>query len=268
MVTKVKQANFSKVADRDTGLLPTGTSGSWLRKYFFIPHWIQTGHLKKFNLVAKEIVSHSGKGKKRLFVEKGGSDEWNVNPNPGSWESTVYDSQNFEQLYVTYSNIALKSQSNEIFYLQFFSQMASSQAPYSVFKTLRNLSLNLRRHPRFLIDFPLLFIAEILYMYSLYCFIWKVATLCIITEYWGVLFFRIICTNSHLSLNTESRYSQYCLIQRVTTQCFIHSRESLLTAESYFQQFWRTLPSFKGTMKQKMNYASRALFSKNIVKES
>jgi hypothetical protein len=39
----------------------------------------------------------------------------------------------------------LKGQSNEIFYLRFFSQMDFSQAPYSVFKDFLNLASNSRR---------------------------------------------------------------------------------------------------------------------------
>ncbi len=78
------------------------------------------------------------------------------------------------------------------------------------------------------------------------------------------LFVRIICKNSHLSFNTESWYSPHSLIWRVTTSHIFYSVQSLLTAECYFQKIWRTPPSFKGTMQQKMNYACRALLTKNI----
>jgi hypothetical protein len=44
------------------------------------------------------------------------------------------------------------------------------------------------------------------------------------------------------------------LIWRVITPRIVYSWESLLTAESYFQKIWRTPPSFKGTMKQEINY--------------
>jgi hypothetical protein len=81
------------------------------------------------------------------------------------------------------------------------------------------------------------------------------------------LFVRIICINSRMSFNTESRYSPYCLLQRVATPRLIYSGESLLTAESYFQKLWRTSPSFKGTIKQTMDYPYRVLLTKNIWKE-
>jgi hypothetical protein len=57
----------------------------------------------------------------------------------------------------------------------FFSQIDFSQAPYSVFKDFSNLASNSRRYSRFLIDSPLLFIAES--RYSLHCLIRRVATL-------------------------------------------------------------------------------------------
>ncbi len=56
-----------------------------------------------------------------------------------------------------------------------FSQMDFSQAPYSVFKDFSNLASNSRRYSRFLIDSPLLFIAES--QYSPYCLERRVATL-------------------------------------------------------------------------------------------
>jgi hypothetical protein len=58
------------------------------------------------------------------------------------------------------------------------------------------------------------------------------------------LFVRIICINSYLSFNTESRYSPYCLLWGVTTSRLIYSGESLLTAKSYFPKPWRTSPFF------------------------
>ncbi len=80
-------------------------------------------------------------------------------------------------------------------------------------------------------------------------------------------FVSIICINSRLSFNMESRYSPYCLLRRVTTPCLIYSGESLMTAESYFQKLWRTPPSFKGTMKQKrtmhVEYCSPRAFQKS-----
>jgi hypothetical protein len=119
------------------------------------------------------------------------------------------------------------------------------------------------RYSRFLINSPLLFIAES--QYSPYCLIRRVATLRFIIT--GSLIVRIICINSRLSFNTESRYSPYCLLQRVLTPWIVNSGESLLTAESYFKKLWRTPPSFKGTMKQKMD-TCRALLTKNILKDS
>ncbi len=78
-----------------------------------------------------------------------------------------------------------------------------------------------------------------------------------------------ICIKFRLSFNTESQYSTNWLLQRVTTPRLIYSgefysRESLLTAESYFQKLWRTPPSFKGTMKQKMDDPCRVLITKKI----
>ncbi len=84
---------------------------------------------------------------------------------------------------------------------------------------------------------------------------------------WVSLFVRIICMYSRLSFKAETWYSPYFLLQRVTTPRIVYSGESLLTAESYFQKLWRTHPFFKGTMKQEMIYARRALLNKNILKE-
>ncbi len=146
--------------------------------------------------------------------------------------------------------VHLKGHSNEIFLPPICSQMDSFQAPYSVFKDFLNLVLNLRRYSRFFIHSPLLFIAES--PYSPYCYYGELQLS--VSLYQELLFVRIICINSQLSFNTESLYSPYCLLRRVTTLCIIYSGESLLTAESYFQKLWRTLPSFQGTMKQKINH--------------
>ncbi len=127
------------------------------------------------------------------------------------------------------------------------SQMDSFQAPYSVFKDFLNLASNLRRYSRFFIHSPLLFILES--PYSLYCYYGELQLS--LSLYQESLFVRIICINSRLLFNTESLYSPYCLLRRVTTLCIVYSGESLLTAESYFQKLWRTLPSFQGTMNQK-----------------
>ncbi len=77
-----------------------------------------------------------------------------------------------------------------------------------------------------------------------------------------------ICIIVCLLFHTESQYSPYWLLRRVTTPRLIYSGESLLTAESYFQKLCRTPPSFKGTMKQKLDYPWRVLLTKNISKES
>jgi hypothetical protein len=72
-------------------------------------------------------------------------------------------------------DIDVKGTVQRDFLPQIFSQMDFSQALYSVFKDFSNLASNLRRYSRFLIDSPLLFIAES--RYSLYCLVRRVATL-------------------------------------------------------------------------------------------
>jgi hypothetical protein len=132
--------------------------------------------------------------------------------------------------------------------------MDFSQAPYSVLKTFRiwlwirwdihDFLLTLRCHFTWELIFPILFTAENCDSPHHFC--------------GKSLFVSIIYINSFLSLNTESQYSPYCLLRRVTTPRLIYSRESLLTAESYFQKIWRTPLSFTGTMKQKMDYPRTA----------
>jgi hypothetical protein len=98
----------------------------------------------------------------------------------------------------------------------FFSQMDFSQAPYSVFKDFPNLASNSKRYSRFLIDSPLLFIAES--QYSAYCLIRRVATL------------RFIITGSHYSLELSASTLACRLIRRVDTPRIVYYRESLLSA--------------------------------------
>jgi hypothetical protein len=137
--------------------------------------------------------------------------------------------------------------------------MDSCQAPYPVLKDFSNLASS-RRYSRFLIDSPLLFMAES--QYSSYCLIRRVVTL------------RITKAGSHYLLELSAKTLVCRLIRRVDTPCIvyygesllttpriIYSRESLLRAESYFQKLWRTPPSFKGKMKQKMNHTCKALLS-------
>jgi hypothetical protein len=71
--------------------------------------------------------------------------------------------------------LTLKGTVQRDFLPPIFSQMDFSQAPYSVFKDFSNLASNSRRYSRFLIDSPLLFIAES--QYSPYCLVRRVATL-------------------------------------------------------------------------------------------
>ncbi len=163
---------------------------------------------------------------------------------------------------------SLKRQSNEIFFPPIFTLMDSSQATYSVFKDFSNLASNSVRYSQFLIDSALYFKVES--RYSLNCLLRRVVTL------------RIILAGSHhlLALSAYNSCLAYRLIRRVNTPridyygeslhtfLLIYSGESLLTAKSYFQKLWRTPPSFKGTMKQKMDYPCRALLTKNISKES
>jgi hypothetical protein len=97
-----------------------------------------------------------------------------------------------------------------------FSQMDSSQAPYSVFKDFSNLALNSRRYSRFFIDSPLLFIAES--QYSPYCLIRRVATL------------RFIIAGSHYWLELSALTLAYRLIRRVDTPRIVYYGESWLPA--------------------------------------
>jgi hypothetical protein len=78
-------------------------------------------------------------------------------------------------LKLTNRNALLKGTVQRDFLPPIFSQMDCSQAPYSVFKDFSNLASNSRRYSRFLIDSPLLFIAES--QYSAYCLVRRVATL-------------------------------------------------------------------------------------------
>ncbi len=126
----------------------------------------------------------------------------------------------------------LKTSPTRFFTFDFFRD-GPSQAPYLVFKDFLNLALNSRRYFRYLVDSLLLF--KVGNQYSLYCFIWRDVTLCIIIAGSRYYIVEIISMNSRLSFNTESRYSPYCLIQRVTTPCIFYSRESLLTEGSYVQ---------------------------------
>jgi hypothetical protein len=151
----------------------------------------------------------------------------------------------------------LKGQSNEIFTSDFFTDGLLPSLLLSIY--FSNLASNSRRYSRFLIDSMLLLTAES--QYSLFCLIRRVVTLRFIIA--GRIV-RIIRINSRLSFNTQSRYSPYCLLRKVPTPRIVYSWESLLTAESYFKILWRTPPSFRGTMKQKMNYTCRALLTKNI----
>jgi hypothetical protein len=97
-----------------------------------------------------------------------------------------------------------------------FSQMDFSQAPYSVFKDFSNLASNSRRYSRFLIDSPLLFIAES--WYSPYCLVRRVATL------------RFIIAGSHYLLELSAWTLAYRLIRRVDTSRIVYYGESLLPA--------------------------------------
>ncbi len=78
---------------------------------------------------------------------------------------------------------------------------------------------------------------------------------------------RIVWINFRLSFNTESRYSPNCLVRRVTTPRIVYSGESLFDSGELLSKTLKDSPSFKGTMKQTMNYACSALFIKNILKE-
>jgi hypothetical protein len=84
----------------------------------------------------------------------------------------------------------------------------------------------------------------------------------------GVTNVWIFCRNSGLPFSTGSLYSQCCLIWRVKTPYIVYSGESLTTAGSLFlKQFWRTPPASKGTLKQNLDYACRALLTRNIKRE-
>jgi hypothetical protein len=156
----------------------------------------------------------------------------------------------------------LKGQSNEIFYLWFFHWWTPLKPLTRFLKTFRiwlriqwdihdiwmTLRCNIYCSGESI--FPVLFTTES----------------CDSPHHFGgeSPFVSIICIKSRLSFNTESQYSPDWLLRRVTTPHLIYSGESLLTAESYCQKIWRTPPSFKGTVKQKMDYPCRVLLTKNI----
>ncbi len=120
-------------------------------------------------------------------------------------------------------------QSNEIFYLPIFSQMDSSQAT-SIFQDFANLALNSMRNSQFLIDSPLLFIAESGYSH------YSIASYDHFSGETLPVFVTIIFINSRLSFITESRYFPCCLLRRVTIPRLIYGGESLLAADSYFHK--------------------------------
>ncbi len=111
----------------------------------------------------------------------------------------------------------LKGQSNEIFYLRFFHRWTSPKPLTRYLKIFSNLASNSRRYSRFLIDSPLLLIAES--QYSPYCFIRRVVTL------------RFIIAESHYLLELSASATLACrLIRRVDTPRIVYYGESLLPA--------------------------------------
>ncbi len=80
-------------------------------------------------------------------------------------------------------------------------------------------------------------------------------------------FVSIICINSSLLFNTESRYSPYCLLRRVTTPRLIYSGESLLTGE-LFSKTLKDSPFLYRDNETKKDYPCRVLLTKSISKES
>jgi hypothetical protein len=94
------------------------------------------------------------------------------------WVSTVHCKQ--VVTCVLYSKLDsrrsdLKRQSNEIYYLHFFHRWTPPQASFLIFIDFSNLAPNLMRYSQFLIDSPILFIAES--RYSRYCLLWRVEIL-------------------------------------------------------------------------------------------
>jgi hypothetical protein len=67
------------------------------------------------------------------------------------------------------------------------------------------------------------------------------------------------CRNSCLPLDTGRRYSLHCLLRRATTP-----RNN--SGESFYNNFEGFPPSLKMTSKQKIDYACRALLTRNILR--
>ncbi len=146
---------------------------------------------------------------------------------------------------------SLKRQSIKIFYLWIFHRWIPPKTLTWYLKDFSNMASTSMRYSQVLIDSPLLFTVES--QYSPHCLLRESCDS--LNRLSGESqFVRTICMKSRLSFNMESRYSPYCLLWRVTTPRPIYSGESLLTAKSYFQKHWRTPPSFKGTMMQKIHY--------------
>jgi hypothetical protein len=79
------------------------------------------------------------------------------------------------------------------------------------------------------------------------------------------LFVRIICINSRLLINTESRYSLYSLLRRATTPCLIHSGSRCWQWRVIYKNIEGLPFPFKGQWSKK-DYPSRVLLTKNIFK--
>ncbi len=134
--------------------------------------------------------------------------------------------------------ITLKGQSHEIFYLRFLHRWTSLTRYLKTFR----IWLQIRR------------VIAIFYWLSAIIMESQYSQYCLIRRVGESLLSELSAETLACRLIRESQYSSYCLIRRVTTPGIIYSGESLLTLESYLQKLWKTPPSFKGMMKQKINY--------------
>jgi hypothetical protein len=130
----------------------------WLDKNFpliltIIEMTFEFEYLSEFEFIFENNLEYESGGREGTFDEK--KQNWKIR-----CKCTV---------------LYLKGTVQRDFLPPFFSQIDFSQAPYSVFKDFSNLASNSKRYSRFLIDSPLLFIAES--RYSPYCLIRRVATL-------------------------------------------------------------------------------------------
>jgi hypothetical protein len=158
-------------------------------------------------------------------------------------------------------NLTLKGQSKEIFTSDFFNDGLLSSPLIGYLKTFR-IWLRIRWDIR-----GFCWLSAVIYSGELILLVLFTTESCNSPHHFGgeSPFVSIICINSRLSFNTESRYSRYCLLRRVTTPRHIYSWESLLTAE-FFSKTLNPRP-LKEQWTKKMDYPCRVLLTKSISKE-